>query len=61
MGKIIRFLREVVNEMKKVRWPKRNELFRYTVTVLVTVIFMTLFFTVTDLAISTVIDFVLAE
>ena len=37
-----RFLREVRSELKKVAWPSRNEVFTYTVVVLVSVTFVTL-------------------
>ena len=38
-----RFLREVRQELKKVAWPSRQEVFTYTVVVLVSVTFITLF------------------
>ena len=37
-----RFLREVRAELKKVAWPSRQEVFTYTVVVLVSVTFVTL-------------------
>lgn len=40
------------SELKKVRWPSRKELVNYTIVVLVTVTFVTLYFTVLDLGIS---------
>lgn len=40
------------SELKKVRWPNRRELINYTIVVLVTVTFVTLYFTVLDLGIS---------
>ncbi|AYC30629.1 preprotein translocase subunit SecE [Paenisporosarcina cavernae] len=52
MSKITSFFGKVVSEMRKVSWPKRKELTRYTVIVLSTVVFMALFFTVIDLGIS---------
>ena len=53
------FFREVGREMRKVSWPKRKELTNYTVTVLSTVVFFTLFFAVIDLGISNLIRFIL--
>ena len=53
------FFREVGREMRKVSWPKRKELTSYTVTVLSTVVFFTLFFAVIDLGISNLIRFIL--
>ena len=55
MGKIKAFFSNVVSEMRKVSWPKRKELTRYTVIVLSTVVFMAVFFAIVDLGISTVV------
>ncbi|MFD1929733.1 preprotein translocase subunit SecE [Sporosarcina siberiensis] len=60
MGKISGFLKAVVSEMRKVSWPKRKELTRYTIVVLTTVVFMAIFFGVTDLGISTFMEWYLA-
>jgi preprotein translocase subunit SecE len=35
---LVRFLREVYDELRKVVWPTWNELYRYTLVVIVTVI-----------------------
>ncbi|KIL52325.1 preprotein translocase subunit SecE [Jeotgalibacillus soli] len=59
MGKISNFFRNVASEMRKVSWPKRKELTRYTITVLVTVIFAAVFFAIIDQGISTVINWIL--
>jgi preprotein translocase subunit SecE len=45
--------------MRKVSWPKRKELTRYTITVLSTVIFFALFFEVIDFGISKLIRLIL--
>ena len=42
LKRAMRFLREVRAELKKVAWPSRNEVFTYTVVVLVSVTFVTL-------------------
>ncbi|MDT2048696.1 preprotein translocase subunit SecE [Priestia aryabhattai] len=55
MNRVGKFLRDVGREMKKVSWPKRNELVRYTITVVSTVIFMTVFFAIVDYGISSLI------
>lgn len=55
MQRIVQFFRDVVREMKKVSWPKRDELTRYTITVLSTVLFMAVFFAVVDVGISELI------
>jgi preprotein translocase subunit SecE len=39
-GKIVRFFREVVAELRKVLWPTRKELLTYTAVVVVFVAFM---------------------
>ncbi|WP_413364091.1 preprotein translocase subunit SecE [Lysinibacillus sp. 3P01SB] len=52
MSKITNFLSEVGSEMRKTSWPKSKELTKYTVVVIVTVIFAALYFTVVDLGVS---------
>jgi preprotein translocase subunit SecE len=60
MGKIIDFLKKVVSEMRKVSWPRRKQLTRYTIVVLTTVLFMAVFFAVVDVGISSLIKWYLA-
>jgi preprotein translocase subunit SecE len=55
MQRLINFFRDVSREMKKVSWPKGKELRKYTITVLTTVVFASLFFAVVDLGISSLI------
>ncbi|KMK74915.1 preprotein translocase subunit SecE [Alkalihalobacillus pseudalcaliphilus] len=50
------FFGGVVREMKRVSWPSRKELTRYTVVVIVTVIIMSLFFWAVDLGISAIVE-----
>ena len=57
--RITNFLPEVAREMRKVSWPKRRELVRYTIIVLSTVIIMALFFAAIDLGISELIRLIL--
>jgi preprotein translocase subunit SecE len=59
MQRIIGFLRDTVREMKKVSWPKRKELTRYTITVMVTVTLFSFFFAAVDLGISELIRLIL--
>ena len=40
LSRLVRFLREVVAELRKVIWPTRNQLVTYTIVVLVFVSFM---------------------
>lgn len=59
MQRLVNFLRDTVREMKKVSWPKRKELTRYTVTVMATVTLFAVFFAVLDLGISELIRLIL--
>lgn len=59
MQRFTQFFRDVGREMKKVSWPKRKELTRYTITVIITVIFVAVFFAVIDLGISELIRLIL--
>ncbi len=56
--KVSQFLKNVVSEMKKVRWPTREELVKYTITVIATVAFVTLFFVVVDYGISSLLQLI---
>ena len=56
MSKISGFLKAVVSEMRKVSWPKRKELTRYTIVVLSTVVFMAVYFGIVDLGISKLME-----
>lgn len=60
MANISGFFGNVVSEMRKVSWPKRKELTRYTIIVLSTVVVMALFFAVVDLGISEAVRWFLA-
>ncbi|MDP5276866.1 preprotein translocase subunit SecE [Chengkuizengella axinellae] len=44
------------SELKKVRWPKRKELVSYTIVVISTVLFVTIYFYLLDLGISGLIE-----
>jgi len=59
MQRVIKFFGDVKREMQKVSWPKKKELTRYTITVLTTVAFMTIFFAIIDLGISKLIRLIL--
>lgn len=54
--KIFKFLKDVSREMKKVVWPKGEELVSYTITVIATVTFIAVFFTIIDLLITQVLN-----
>lgn len=51
-GKVVNFFQSVAQEMRRVTWPTRKELTRYTLVVLATVTIMTIFFALVDLGIS---------
>lgn len=42
--------------MKKVSWPKGNELSSYTITVVATVVFVTVFLTLVDLGVTQILE-----
>ncbi|MDN4076201.1 preprotein translocase subunit SecE [Fictibacillus terranigra] len=54
-----KFLSDVKKEMKKVSWPKRDELIRYTAVTILTVVLMAIFFWAVDLGISKLIELIL--
>ncbi|WP_243388378.1 preprotein translocase subunit SecE [Bacillus kexueae] len=58
MQRLTKFFRDVAKEMRKVSWPKGKELTRYTIVVLSTVAFLSVFFAVIDLGISELIRFI---
>lgn len=50
--RLVRFLIEVKDEMKKVRWESKKEIFKATSTVVLVVLFLTLFFFASDFLIN---------
>lgn len=52
MKKIRKFLDEVKKELKKVRWPNRKEMVKYSVATICFVIFFAVFFYLIDLAVA---------
>ncbi|ABS20464.1 preprotein translocase subunit SecE [Bacillus cytotoxicus] len=57
--RLTNFFGDVSREMKKVSWPKKDELLRSTATVIATVIFFAIFFAVVDMGISSLIRLIL--
>lgn len=53
---MFKFLKNVSREMKKVSWPKGKELTNYTIIVISTVIFVSVFFFVVDLGITQILN-----
>lgn len=49
------FFKGVAQEMKRVTWPTKKELIRYTLVVIGTVFFISIFFAVVDLGISSIL------
>lgn len=58
LKKPVKFLKEVSTEMKRVSWPNRKELTKYTIVVSSTVIFMAIFFAISDFGISSLISLI---
>lgn len=59
MQRLKKFFSDIAREMRKVSWPKRKELTRYTITVITTVAFFSVFFGVLDLGISKLIRLII--
>lgn len=59
MKKVLIFLQEVRNELKKTSWPSRKEVIGATTVVIVTTLFMGLFLGVIDLILSRAVEFLL--
>ncbi|MFD1954017.1 preprotein translocase subunit SecE [Paenibacillus thailandensis] len=57
-GKTFGFFTDSWAELKKVRWPNRKELTSYTIVVLVTVLFATIYFWVLDIGISSLVELI---
>ena len=57
-GSVASFISDSWSELKKVRWPSRKELISYTTVVIVTVVFVTIYFSILDLGISEVLRLV---
>ena len=56
-GKV--FFTQVKDELKKVNWTKREELFASTSVVVITVIMLSIYIGLVDLVLTRIIDFVL--
>jgi len=54
--KLVTFFKNVNREMRKVSWPRGHELTRYTITVVFTVAFVTVFFALTDFGITQLLN-----
>lgn len=54
-----KFFQDVIKELKYVSWPTSRQLVSYTITVLITVAFVAVFFALIDLGISKLIRLIL--
>jgi len=52
MGKIKKFFAGVKKEMERVRWPQKKDMVKYSVAVLVCIIFFAAFFVASDFIIA---------
>ena len=52
------FFKGVKSEMEKTSWPTKEELFKYTVIVVATVVFFLVFFYALDLGIGRIIELI---
>ena len=55
MKSLARFFVNVKKEMKKVRWPKRKEMVKFSIATIAIVLFFMLFFTASDSIISGIV------
>lgn len=58
-GSAFSFFSDSWTELRKVKWPSRKELISYTLVVLITVLFVTVYFYLLDLGISEVVRLLL--
>lgn len=54
MKAIARFFVNVKKEMKKVRWPKKKEMIKFSIAALIVICFFMIFFSASDVIISLV-------
>ncbi|MFT8872743.1 MAG: preprotein translocase subunit SecE [Sporolactobacillus sp.] len=55
------FFRDIVKESKIVTWPTRKDLFKYTVVVVITVVFLAVFFVLVDMGITQLMHLVTGQ
>lgn len=55
MKKLARFFVSVKKEMKKVRWPKKKEMIKFSTATIVVICFFMLFFSLSDGIISAIV------
>lgn len=52
MKKLARFFISVKEEMKKVKWPTKKEMIKYSIATLTFIVVFALFFTLSDVAVA---------
>ena len=57
--KIIQFLKEVKNELKKVTWPARKEVINSTIVVLIATAIITIFLYIVDVGLSRLVGIII--
>lgn len=57
-GSTFSFFKESFEELKKVRWPHRNELVSYTLVVIFAVVLVTVYFWVVDIGLSALVSWI---
>jgi preprotein translocase subunit SecE len=57
--KIIQFIKEVKNELKKVTWPGRKEVINSTIVVLIATAILTLFLYLVDVSLSRLVGIII--
>ena len=59
MKKFVTFIKESREELKKVSWPSREEVSRFTMVTIITVIIMAVFMYIVDLGLMQVVNLVM--
>ncbi|MUT68172.1 preprotein translocase subunit SecE [Paenibacillus sp. NEAU-GSW1] len=57
-GTTFSFFADSWAELKKVRWPNRKELTSYSIVVLLTITFVTIYFWLLDIGISSIVELI---
>ncbi len=58
LSSFVSYFRDGFRELKKVRWPNRKELTSYSIIVISTVVFVTIYFVIVDLGISSLLQLI---
>ncbi len=58
LGRLIKFIREVRNELKRVSWPSRDDVRESTTVVIVVVLVLAVFIGLVDRALSYLVSFI---